>query len=219
MYDESTFQIREYMSEHTCAPVLKVCNLKSSWLGKKYISDFQNDPNRKLDGWRKDKMRVLRIELSKKQAYRARAKALELIEGFPAEQYSKIWDYAHEMKTYNLNSTIVLDNNVEGRFRGMHVCFEAVKRGFKRGCRPFIGVNGCWLKGTHGGILLVAVGVEPNNVIYPISYAIVSKENNDTWTWFLIMLKKDIVDPQKPTEYTFMSDKQKGLIQAFSEVF
>ncbi|KAL8490673.1 hypothetical protein ACS0TY_022611 [Phlomoides rotata] len=128
MHEESTFQIREYRSEHTCAPVFK-----------KFISDFQNDPNRKLDGWRKDKMRALGIEMTQQQAYRARAKALELIEGFPAEQYSKLWDYVHELKRSNLNSTIVLDNDEEGRFRGIYVCFEAVRRGFKSGCRPFIG--------------------------------------------------------------------------------
>ncbi|KAL8463285.1 hypothetical protein ACS0TY_034073 [Phlomoides rotata] len=219
MHEESTFQIREYRSEHKCAPVFKVCNLKSTWLGKKFISDFQNDPNRKLGGWRKDKIRALGIGMTQQQAYRSRTKALELIGGVPAEQYSKLWDYVHELKRSNLNSTIVLDNDEEGRFRGIYVCFEAARRGFKSGCRPFIGVDGCWLKGTHGGILLTAVGVDPSNAIYPNSWAVVSRENKDTWTWFLLMLKRDLVDPQSPTEYTFMSDKQKGLIQAFNEVF
>ncbi|KAL8547230.1 hypothetical protein ACS0TY_006810 [Phlomoides rotata] len=75
------------------------------------------------------------------QAYRAKTKALEIIEGFPYEQYSKLWDYAQELRNSNLNSTIILDNDEEGRFRGMYLCFDAVKRGFKSGCRPFIGVE------------------------------------------------------------------------------
>ncbi|KAL8531375.1 hypothetical protein ACS0TY_008114 [Phlomoides rotata] len=90
MHDESTFQIRQYKSDHTCAPTFNVCNLKSSWLGKKYISDFQNYLNRKLDCWRKDKMRALGIYITRQQAYRARVEALELIEEFPAEQYLKL---------------------------------------------------------------------------------------------------------------------------------
>ncbi|KAK4409404.1 hypothetical protein Sango_0013400 [Sesamum angolense] len=38
--------------------------------------------------------------------------------------------------------------------------WAAVKKGFLSGCRPFIGVDGCYLKGPHGGVLLTAVGVE-----------------------------------------------------------
>ncbi|KAL0346562.1 UNVERIFIED_CONTAM: hypothetical protein Scaly_1672200 [Sesamum calycinum] len=37
---------------------------------------------------------------------------------------------------------------------------RSVKKGFLSGCRPFIGVDGCHLKGPHGGVLLTAVGVE-----------------------------------------------------------
>lgn len=66
--------------------------------------------------------------------------------------------------------------------------------------------------------MLTAVGVNPNNNIYPIAYAIVCKECRDTWEWFLTVLKNDL-NIVRPYEYTFMSDKQKGLIQSFEEVF
>ncbi|KAL8481504.1 hypothetical protein ACS0TY_027856 [Phlomoides rotata] len=107
-------------------------------------------------------MKELNINISMQQAYRAKTKALKIIEGFPDEQYYKLWDYAQELRNSNLNSTIILDNDEEGRFRGMYLCFDAVKRGFKSGCRPFIVVDGYWLKGPHGGILLSVVGVDPN---------------------------------------------------------
>ncbi|KAL0305556.1 UNVERIFIED_CONTAM: hypothetical protein Sradi_5972900 [Sesamum radiatum] len=98
------------------------------------------------------------------------------------------------------------------------MCFGALKAGFRAGCRPIIGVDGYHLKGPHGGILLTAVGVDPNNNLFPIAYAVVSKECRETWEWFLILLKHDL-DIVRQDEYTFMSDKQKGLIQAFEEVF
>ncbi|KAL2253510.1 UNVERIFIED_CONTAM: hypothetical protein Sindi_0145700 [Sesamum indicum] len=79
-------------------------------------------------------------------------------------------------------------------------------------------VDGCHLKGPHKGILLTAVGVDPNNNLYPIAYAVVQRESTDTWEWFLTVLKQDICI-QRDSEYTFMSDKQKGLIQAFQSVF
>ncbi|KAL0401435.1 UNVERIFIED_CONTAM: hypothetical protein Slati_4173400 [Sesamum latifolium] len=93
-----------------------------------------------------------------------------------------------------------------------------MKEGFLGGCRPIIGVDGCHLKGPHGGILLTAVGVDPNNNLYPIAYAVVQKESRDTCEWFLTILKQDL-NIQRDNEFTFMSDKQKGLIQAFLAVF
>ncbi|KAL8481458.1 hypothetical protein ACS0TY_027822 [Phlomoides rotata] len=165
--DHATFQIRLYKPSHSCPPIFKVKNLKSTWLSERYIPDFQNEPKRKVDGWRKRIMKELNVKISRQQAYRAKNIALELIDGRPDEQYSKLWDYARELRNSNLNSTIVLDNDDEGRFRGMYVCFQAVKIGFSSGCRPFIGVDGCWLNGPHWGILLSAVGVDPGNAIYP----------------------------------------------------
>ncbi|KAK8611716.1 hypothetical protein V6N13_131760 [Hibiscus sabdariffa] len=39
----------------------------------------------------------------------------------------------------------------------------AVKQGWIEGCRPFIGVDGCFLKAVIKGALLVAVGRDANN--------------------------------------------------------
>jgi len=58
----------------------------------------------------------------------------------------------------------------------MFVCLDACKQGFKAGCRPLIGLDGCFLKGYYGGKLLSAVGQDGNNQIYVIAYAIVDVE-------------------------------------------
>ncbi|KAL8515383.1 hypothetical protein ACS0TY_014184 [Phlomoides rotata] len=188
--DEATFQIRLYKPSHRCAPEFKVKNVKSTWLGEKYIPDFPNEPKRKVDGWRKRVMKELNVKISRQQAYRAKNIALGMIDGRPDEQYSKLWDYAQELRNSNLNSIIVLDNDDEGRFRAMYVCFQAVKIGFASGCRPFIGVDGCWLKGPHGGVLLSVVGVDPGNAIYPIAYVVVSAENKTHGDGFLGCLRQ-----------------------------
>ncbi|KAL0395601.1 UNVERIFIED_CONTAM: hypothetical protein Scaly_0008500 [Sesamum calycinum] len=90
--------------------------------------------------------------------------------------------------------------------------------GFLHGCRPVIGVDGCHLKGPHGGILLTAVSIDPNNNLYPLAYAVVSGETRESWEWFLELLKGDLNVVRDDT-YTFISDKQKGLIPAFESVF
>ncbi|KAL0289986.1 UNVERIFIED_CONTAM: hypothetical protein Scaly_2687000 [Sesamum calycinum] len=94
---------------------------------------------------------------------------------------------------------------------------QSSKEGILKRCRPFIGVDGCHLKGPHGGVLLTAVGVDPNNNQYPLAYAVVMSENKDNWEWFLTLLKEDL-NIVRDDAYTFISDKQKGLLPAFDKV-
>ena len=92
-------------------------------------------------------------------------------------------------------------------FERMYLCFEACKRGFKEGYRPLIGIDGCHLNGLAGGQLLTAVGIDANNQIFPIAFAIVEIENADNWRCFLETLRQDvgIIDQQK---WTLITDKQ-----------
>ncbi|XP_074303996.1 uncharacterized protein LOC141638481 [Silene latifolia] len=99
----------------------------------------------------------------------------------------------------------------------MYVCLKACKVGFLAGCRPLIGVDGCHLKGPYPGMSLVAVSMDGNKNIYPVAWAVVEVENTQTWTWFLSLLMEDIekVDGEG---LTIMSDRQKGLLEAFNTV-
>ena len=54
-----------------------------------------------------------------------------------------------------------------------YVCFHAFKQGWLEGCRNIIGFDGCFLKGAFKGELLVAVGKNGNNQMYPIAWAVV----------------------------------------------
>ena len=74
-------------------------------------------------------------------------------------------------------------------FKRIFICYEGVRRGFLDGCRPFLGLDGCHLKGPYKGILLFAIGVDANLQFYPLAYGIVESENNETWKWFIEQLK------------------------------
>lgn len=43
---------------------------------------------------------------------------------------------------------------------------------FMSGCKTYIGIYGCHLKCEYEGILLVAVGIDANNIIVPLAIAI-----------------------------------------------
>ncbi|GKG04829.1 mutator type transposase, partial [Tanacetum coccineum] len=44
----------------------------------------------------------------------------------------------------------------------------------------FLGLDGCFLSGPYPGQILTAVGVDPNNGIYPLAYAVVESESKDS---------------------------------------
>lgn len=111
--------------------------------------------------------------------------------------------------------TILVDD--QPKFERIYICLGACKKGFKAGCRPLIGLDGCHLKGPYGGQLPTAVGIDANNQCWVIAYAMVEVENKSSWVWFLEYLVKDLEITNQP-EYTFISDKQKGLINAFELV-
>ena len=62
------------------------------------------------------------------------------------------------------------------------------------GCKPIIGLDGCFLKGSHGGRVLAVVGRDGNENMFPIAMAVVEAKNMDSWTWFLKSLIDDIGD-------------------------
>ncbi|KAL8537357.1 hypothetical protein ACS0TY_012489 [Phlomoides rotata] len=220
MANEFSFQIRSMNDKHTCAPSQKVKNLTSTWLCEKFMQRFVSDGGRDMSGFLIDANYDTGVQVTRVQCYRARSKALKKIEGNSDAQYSKLWAYAEELRKTNPGSTIILGTEVDNgvtRFSRMYICWDALKRGFIGGCRPILGVDGCWLKGKHGGNLLTAIGVDGNNNMFPIAYAVVDKENGEIWEWFLTILKADLLI--EVDKFTFMSDKQKGLNQAFDSVF
>ncbi|XP_025653119.1 uncharacterized protein [Arachis hypogaea] len=66
-------------------------------------------------------------------------------------------------------------------------CVEAFKH-----CKPFVSVDGTHLYGKYGGVLLIAVVQDGNNNILPISFAIVESESTESWSFFLINLRRHV---------------------------
>ena len=88
------------------------------------------------------------------------------------------------------------------------MCLDACKRGFLLGCRPVIFLDGCHIKTRYRGQLLAAVGVDPNNCIFPIVIVVVEVEDTPNWVWFLDTLKRDLgIINTEP--WTIMSDKKR----------
>ncbi|KAL0391443.1 UNVERIFIED_CONTAM: hypothetical protein Slati_4529400 [Sesamum latifolium] len=99
---------------------------------------------------------------------KAKKYALELIKGDVKEQYSRLYDYCHTVVKHNPGSSLFMKLNKELNppvLQRMYFCLKGMKDGFLDGCRPIIGLDGCFLKGLYKGQLLAAIGRDPNENI------------------------------------------------------
>jgi hypothetical protein len=60
--------------------------------------------------------------------------------------------------------------------------------------------------------MLCALGRDANNQMYPLAWAVVEKENYDSWFWFLALLNKDLKTANQGGGYVIISDQQKVII-------
>ena len=69
---------------------------------------------------------------------------------------------------------------------------DTSRRGFFEGCRQFVGVDGCHLNRPYKGVLLTAVEIDANYVIYPLALCVVESENTYSWEFFMEKLYDQI---------------------------
>ncbi|XP_004309344.1 PREDICTED: uncharacterized protein LOC101295476, partial [Fragaria vesca subsp. vesca] len=165
----------------------------------------------------------VQAKVSEQKAYRTKKAALGLVEKSHKEQYSRVIDYAAKLKRVDPDTTVDIKCSFSNPgqcpvFKRMYVCLGACKMGFISGCRSLLGLDGCHLKSPYGGQLLSAVGLDANNTTWVVAYTMVEQESKDSWMWFLELLAKDINITSQGAGWTFISDKQKGILPAFERV-
>ncbi|KAE8801468.1 WD repeat-containing protein 43 [Hordeum vulgare] len=77
--------------------------------------------------------------------------------------------------------------------------------------RPFIGLDGCFIKLTSGAQILAATVRDANNNMYPIAFGVVGVEDTPNWSWFSTQLKYALggTEEGKFVKYTFMYDRRR----------
>jgi len=86
-----------------------------------------------------------------------------------------------------------------------------ISNGFVRRCRPWVGINGCHLKVSFGGILLFVVALDGNRGMFLVAITVVEIENRDSRTWFLRLVRETLqsVPEWKDDFLCVMFDQQK----------
>jgi hypothetical protein len=148
-------------------------------------------------------------------AYRAKSYAQKKVLGDQDKQYLRIRDYLQTLLKKNPGSIAIvrteppLEPQLNPRFYGLFVSFSAQIQGFLTGCRPFFGLDGCFVKLANGAQVLAASARDGNNNMFPLAFGVVNKEDKENWTWFLQTLESAIGQGEQHGGWTIMSDRQK----------
>ncbi|XP_072066674.1 uncharacterized protein [Arachis hypogaea] len=144
----------------------------TSKLVKRLLTQPQLSPKEALEHMKED----YNMHIHYKMILRALKAAREEVIENEKEQFGKVRDYLSELHRSNPGSTAIVDVIPQPKsppvFDKLYISLDACKRGFKAGCRPLIGLDGCHLKGYFGGHLLSAVAQDANNHFFVIAYTV-----------------------------------------------
>jgi predicted transcriptional regulator len=90
-------------------------------------------------------------------------------------------------------------------------CIEAFKH-----CCDILSIDGTFLIEKYEGTLLIAIGFDADRQLVHLAFAIVEKENNGSWGWFIRLVQKVVVG--LGCEICVISDRHARILNALREV-
>ncbi|GJY19098.1 mutator type transposase [Tanacetum coccineum] len=196
---ENTWYVRVFRDTHTRLQSRKVRKCTTSFLAREIEQSIKPNPKIPLLALKDQIQKKYEIGVSKQKVFRAKQMAQEKVIGDHTTQYSLLRQYVLELKERNPDTTVKIDveRNFEPdsptrKFRRIYVCLGALKNGFKSGQIDLLGLDGCFMSGPFHMQIITAVGVDPNN---------------------------DDLELFRNSNFTFVTDRQKGVILALAETF
>ncbi|XP_060183285.1 uncharacterized protein LOC132613276 [Lycium barbarum] len=217
------FVVKNYNPVHKCNGTTKNKLVNSLYISERYKDRIISEPGIRIFELQNLVRKELEVYIGRTVARKARSIVLQQIMGDNVEEFKRILDYRDELLRTNPGSTCVVrlsEEIFEGgvkRFQSFYICFDAMKKAFKAGCRRAIELDGCFLKGVSKGQILVAVCKDGNNQMLPLAWAVVEVENTFTWRWFVNILRHDL-ELGDGTGLTTLSDMQKALDIAIKDL-
>ncbi|XP_021753616.1 uncharacterized protein LOC110718989 [Chenopodium quinoa] len=133
------------------------------------------------------------FQITYKRAGLAKQKAINLIYGDWEGSYEQLPKYMQALKESNPGTVVewrLLESTVPGThiFQRVFWAFKPCVDGFRH-CRPLITIDGTHLYGKYRGTLIIAMGTDANFQLFPLAFAVVEGENNDSWSWFMACIR------------------------------
>jgi hypothetical protein len=158
------------------------------------------------------------------KVWRAKEHTLALLWGDWREAYAKVLRLLHAIAYFNTGTRCVIDTcgqwlpNETDRYypvlKRIFWCFMQCVAGFAQ-CRPIISADVTFLTGKYKGIFIVVIGTTVENQLLPLAFALVEGENNKSWSWFLGLVRKQVLGSDR--QVCMISDHHRGLLNSAKE--
>ncbi|XP_024013356.1 uncharacterized protein LOC112087716 [Eutrema salsugineum] len=213
------FWVKTYTREHTCSVTVRsqrTHHATHEVLGRLY-KDFVGGvgpkvlPNHVAEALTKR----YSIKVDYWKAHQALKYARELVSGMSESGYEDLPSYLYMIRRANPGTLIKLEVDEEDRFKFMFLSFGASIQGFPF-MRKVVVVDGTFLHGKYKGTLLLATTQDGNFNIFPVAFAVVDTENDESWEWFFTQLHRVIPDDEG---LAIICDRHKSIGNAIGKVY
>ncbi|XP_022032450.1 uncharacterized protein LOC110933539 [Helianthus annuus] len=199
--DSGVFFVKSFNDKHTCSKTLTYPHVRQA--NPNVVAHYLKEPLK--DSGRiyccneivKDFRQRFQVEITTSQAWRGKSLALELLQGSSRDSFAELPFCCYNLEQANPGSVTHIKTDDERRFEMVFVAIGDAIRTFICNLRPVVIIDAAHLKGEFKGTLFLAVGMDGNNQILPISYGIGKSEDGESWTWFLSKLKECETDCSK----------------------
>lgn len=211
------FRIKKLHSSHTCGGgSWKSSTPAKYWLVNIIKDRLKANPHHKPKEIADSILRDFGLELNYSQVWRGIEDARQQLQGSYKEAYGLLPWYCDKIKEANPGTFTKLLVGDDRKFQRLFLSFHATIFGFQSGCRPLIFLESIPLKSKYHEILLTATALDGDDGIFPVAFAIVDIEDDDSWHWFLEQLRSAVSTSRS---ITFVSDRDKGLMKHVLEIF
>ncbi|KAK5775045.1 hypothetical protein PVK06_042912 [Gossypium arboreum] len=218
------WEIRKFVGPHTCTSTRMTEDhrkLDSKTICTCIMPIVKDMPTIKVSVLIAEIQARFQYRVSYRKAWIAKQMAMEQLYGDFDASYNELQGWIAAMREYVPGTVIELqtrpyygpDDQLQlGKriFHRMFWTFDPCVPAFPH-CKPFVQVDGTWLYGKYTQILLIAVAQDGNRNVLPIAFAIVDKENMESWEFFLTNLRRYVISNDN---ICIISDRGKGLIAA-----
>lgn len=210
--------IKKMNATHTCEGAVATTGHQAtrSWVASIIKEKLKVIPNYKPKDIVNDIKQEYGIQLNYFQAWRGKEIAKEQLQGSYKEAYSQLPIFCEKIMETNPGSFATFTTKDDSTFHRLFLSFHASLYGFLQGCRPLLFLDSIPLKSKYQGTLLAATTADGDNGVFPVAFAVVDAETEDSWHWFLLQLKTAL---STSCPITFVADRQKGLKESISDIF
>ncbi|CAN1768637.1 hypothetical protein LINPERHAP1_LOCUS10743 [Linum perenne] len=210
--NKDLFVLKCLGDKHTCPRALENKQASAKWIASTYIEKFRIKPKWDVSEMKRELQLTYGIRVNDNKCYRARNKARILLEGTLEDEYQKVRPYVAALQHADPEGQFMLEVDIQAEdkvtFKRIYVGFSSLFKGFLARCRPIIGFDGWFLKGELPGMLLSAVGMDGNNQMFPLAWAVTEGETTSSWKWFVELVQGQLHLDQG-NSWTVISDQQK----------